>query len=145
MADGDRYPLLQLGTPRALARKKVKPSFPRPPARNVVAHGRALLAGAEAARQRLVSAVAVSRDLATDVPYVRIQPELRHVVSDADLARLGLVPVMHRHDHVIAAYATDVAVLTRTRNRSGTCGGARSSSSCSRLGLASLGLPIAPG
>lgn len=107
MADGDRYPLLRLGTPRALARKKVKPSFPRPPARNVVAHGRALLAGAEAARQRLVSAVAVSRDLATDVPYVRIQPELKHVVSDADLARLGLVPVMHRHDHVIAAYATD--------------------------------------
>ena len=107
MADGDQYPLLRLGAPRELARKKVKPGFPRPPARNVVAHGGALLAGADAARRRVVSAVAVSRDLATDVPYVRIQPELHHVVSDADLARLGLVPVMHRYDHVIAAYATD--------------------------------------
>jgi len=107
MADGDQYPLLRLGTPRELARKKVAPKFPPPPTRNVVTHGRALLAGADAARQRVASAVAVSRDLATDVPYVRIQPELKHVVSDADLARLGLVPVMHRHDHVIAAYATD--------------------------------------
>lgn len=107
MADGDQYPLLRLGTPRELARKKVTPKFPPPPTRNVVAHGSALLAGTEAARQRVASAVAVSRDLATDVPYVRIQPELKHVVSDADLARLGLVPVMHRHDHVIAAYATD--------------------------------------
>src|SRR5689334_1566275 len=107
MADGDRYALLRLAAPRELARKRVKPGFPRPPARNVVAHGGALLAGADAARRRVVSAVAVSRDLATDVPYVRIQPELHHVVSDADLARIGLVPVMHRYDHVIAAYATD--------------------------------------
>ena len=55
----------------------------------------------------MASAAAVSRDLATSVPYLRIAPEDKHNVSDADLQRLGLVPVMHRHDHVIAAYATD--------------------------------------
>lgn len=107
MADGDQHPLLRLSAPRELARKKAKLNFPRPPARNVVTHGRALLNGADAARQRLVAAAAVSRELATDVPYVRIQPELKSVVSDADLSRLGLVPVMHRADHVIAAYSTD--------------------------------------
>jgi hypothetical protein len=107
MADGDQYPLLRLGTPRELPRKKPKAHFPPPPPRDVNRHGLALLAGANLARQRVADAVAISRDLATDVPYVRIQPEIRHVVSDADLLRFGLVPVMHRHDHVIAAYATD--------------------------------------
>jgi len=107
MADGDQHPLLRLGAPRELPRKKVKPNFPAPPKQNVVTHGRSLLAGADLARQRVAASGAISRDLATDVPYVRIQPELRHMVSDADLRRFGLVPVMHRHDHVIAAYATD--------------------------------------
>lgn len=107
MADGDKHPLLRLGVPRELPRKRTKVRFPQPPVRDVNRHGRALLVGAEAAQQRVDAAVAISRDLATDVPYVRIQPELRHMVSDADLRGLGLVPVMHRHDHVIAAYATD--------------------------------------
>jgi hypothetical protein len=66
-----------------------------------------LLVGADAARDRMLAAAAVSADLTTPVPYVRIAPEAKHNVSDADLQRLGLVPVMHRHDHVIAAYATD--------------------------------------
>lgn len=107
MADGDRHPLLRLGTPRVLARKKVPFRPPPPPPRRPVQHGGALLVGADAARDRMAAAAAVSRDLATAVPYLRIAPEDRHNVSDADLGRLGLVPVMHRHDHVIAAYATD--------------------------------------
>src|SRR4051794_34678684 len=107
MADGEQYPLLRLAPPRALARKKVQPKFPRPPARNVVAHGGALLRGAQDAQQRLATAARVSTGLVTDVPYVRIQPDLKMVVSDADLNRLGLVPVMHREDQIIAAYATD--------------------------------------
>jgi hypothetical protein len=107
MADGDQYPLLRLSAPRELPRKKVKPNFPAPPKQDVVTHGRELLAGADLARQHGTAAAAISRDLATDVPYVRIQLEQRHTVSDADLRRFGLVPVMHRHDHVIAAYATD--------------------------------------
>lgn len=107
MADGDQHPLLRLGAPRELPRKKPKLNFPPPPPRDVTSHGRALLAGAERARQHVAAAAAISRDLATDVPYVRIQPEQRHMVSDADLRRFGLVPVMHRHDHVIAAYGTD--------------------------------------
>lgn len=107
MADGDRYPLLRLGAPRELTRKKVRPGFPPPPPRSPVHHGRALLVGADAARDRMAAAAAVSPNLATPVPYVRIAPEDKHNVSDADLQRLGLVPVMHRHDHVIAAYATD--------------------------------------
>ena len=107
MVDRDQYPLLRLGNPRALQRRKPTFRFPPPPPRDVTRHGRALLAGADAARQRIAAAIAVSPDLATDVPYVRIQPEPRYVVTDADLDRLGLVPVMHRHDHVIAAYSTD--------------------------------------
>jgi hypothetical protein len=107
MADGDRYALLRLAAPRELARKKVRAHFPPPPPRVVRQHGRALIAGADAARHRMSAAAAISRDLSTPVPYLRIAPEDRHNVSDADLARLGLVPVMHRHDHVIAAYATD--------------------------------------
>jgi hypothetical protein len=107
MADGDRHPLLRLAAPRELTRKKVRPGFPAPPTRRPVQHGRALLVGADAARDRMVAAAAVSADLTTPVPYFRIAPEAKHNVSDADLQRLGLVPVMHRHDHVIAAYATD--------------------------------------
>src|ERR1041384_2927560 len=109
MADGDQYPLLRLGTPRKLPRKKRKPNFPPPPPRDVNRHGRALLAGADLARQRVADAAAISRDLATDVPYVRIQHDPRNRVTDDGLVRMGLVPVMHRQDHVIAAYATDAA------------------------------------
>lgn len=105
--DGDKQPLLRLAAPRELKRKKVQARFPPPPPRKPAQHGLALLTGADAARQRVDTAAAISRDLATDVPYLRIQPENKHTVSDADLARLGLVPVMHRQDHVIAAYATD--------------------------------------
>lgn len=107
MADGDKHPLLRLGAPRELSRKKRKPSFPPPPTRDVNTHGRALLAGAELARKSVAAAVAISRDLATDVPYVRIQHDSRDMVTDDGLRRMGLVPVMHRRDHVIAAYATD--------------------------------------
>ncbi len=107
MADGDRHPLLRLAAPRELTRKKIQPGFPPPPPRRPVEHGRALLVGAEAARDRMAAAAAISADLATPVPYIRIAPENKHNVSDADLLRLGLVPVMHRHDHVIAAHATN--------------------------------------
>lgn len=107
MADGDQYPLLRLAAPRALARKKIQPKFPPPPVRNVVSHGGALLQGAQDAQQRLATAARVSTDLVTDVPYVRIHPDLKMVVSDADLKRLGLIPVMHREDQIIAAYPTD--------------------------------------
>lgn len=99
--------MLRLGLPRVLVRKKVQFRLPPPPLHRPVQHGRALLVGADAARDRMAAAAAVSADLATPVPYVRIAPEDKHNVSDADLGRLGLVPVMHRHDHVIAAYATD--------------------------------------
>ena len=91
MADGDQHPLLRLSAPRELPRKKVKPNFPPPPKQNVVTHGRALIAGADLAQQHVAEAAAISRDLATDVPYVRIQPELRQIVSDTDLSRFGLV------------------------------------------------------
>jgi hypothetical protein len=39
----------------------------------------------------MAAAAAVSADLSTPVPYVRIAPEDKHNVSDADLQRLGLV------------------------------------------------------
>ncbi|HEX8110387.1 MAG TPA: S8 family peptidase [Kofleriaceae bacterium] len=112
MADGDQYPLLRLGAPRKLPRKKRNPNFPPPPPRDVNRHGRALLAGADLARQRVADAAAISRDLATDVPYVRIQHDPRNMVTDEGLVRMGLVPVMHRQDHVIAAYATDAQLGT---------------------------------
>jgi len=66
----------------------------------------------------MAAAASISADLATPVPYVRIAPEDRHNVSDSDLLRLGLVPVMHRHDYVIAAHATN-AQLTELRKKIG--------------------------
>lgn len=107
MGANDNYPLMRLEPPRSVSRKRVPPRFPPPPSRDRPAHGRALLAGARDAMARIAAAAAVSPALATDVPYLRVTPSKGSLVSDDDLKRLGLVPVMHRVDGAIAAFGTD--------------------------------------
>ncbi len=106
MAD-EGAPLLRLAQPRTLARKKRPPGFPPPPARQPVEHGAALQRGLEDVRRHFDDAVARLPGFATDVPYLRIEVAPGVIVTDAELASIGLVPVYRREDSILAAYSRD--------------------------------------
>ncbi len=112
MADDDRAALLRLAPPRTLARKKRKPAFPPAPTRDPARHARLLQQGAELTRQHLQEAARQFPQLATDVPYVRIQVAGGTVLTDDEIKALGLIPVYRREDAVLAAYATDRELKT---------------------------------
>lgn len=107
MPEQDPSPLLRLPPPRSLKRKKRPPGFPPPPSRVPSQHARALRQGMERARQHLAEAERRLPELATDVPYLRVQVAKGAVLTDAELASLGLVAVFRRGDAVLAAYAVD--------------------------------------
>jgi subtilisin family serine protease len=107
MANDERYPLLRLKPPQTFPRKKRQPRFPSPPPRNVQTHAAVLRAGIRSTLDHLRKAEATTPGLATDVPYVRLQPIARTILTDDDVRGLGLIPVMHRADSVIAAYGQD--------------------------------------
>lgn len=107
MANDERYPLMRLRPPQTFPRRKRQPKFPSPPSRNVQAHAAVLRAGIRSTLDHLRKAEGTTPRLATDVPYVRLQPIARTILTDDDVRGLGLVPVMHRADSVIAAYGQD--------------------------------------
>ena len=107
MAEQDPSPLLRLPPPRSLRRKKLAPHFPPPPSRVPSQHAQVLQQGVERARQHLEDAERRLPELATDVPYLRVQVAKGAILTDAELRALGLVPVYRREDAVLAAYAVD--------------------------------------
>ena len=107
MAEGDGSPLLQLRSSRTLPRRKRPPNFPPPPRREPSRHAAVLRAGLDNVRSHLDAAAQRHPGLATDVPYVRIDIAKGALVSDEDLERIGLIPVLWREDHVLAAYSSE--------------------------------------
>jgi len=107
MAEKEHLALMRLLPPRTLARKKRKPSFPPPPDRVPLQHAKGLRRGADLVRQHLRDAAQRFPQLATDVPYVRIQLTRGALVSDGELRALGLIPVYRREDAVLAAYSAE--------------------------------------
>lgn len=107
MADQEQAALLRLLPPRSLPRRKKKPTFPPPPDREAWQHARGLGRGAALVRQHLKEAAQRFPQLATDVPYVRVQLALGALVSDADFKSLGLIPVYRRDGAVLAAYSPE--------------------------------------
>jgi len=107
MADNEPAPLLRLLPPKTLARKKRKPSFPPPPQRNPSKHAGGLRQGADLVRQHLREAAERFPQLATEVPYVRVELASGALISDDELKSIGLIPVYRREDAVLAAYSTE--------------------------------------
>lgn len=107
MAEGDGSPLLQLRSSRTLPRRKRRPNFPPPPKREPPRHAAVLRAGLDNVRSHLDAAAQRHPGLATDVPYVRIDMAAGAIVFDRDLERIGLIPVLWREDHVLAAYSSE--------------------------------------
>ncbi len=70
-------------------------------------HAAGLRGGAALVRQHLADAARRFPQLATDVPYVRIQLAPGAIVSDQDLKSVGLIPVYRREDAVLAAYSPE--------------------------------------
>lgn len=99
--------LLRLGQPRRLERRKSQRRFPPPPARQRAQHAARLRTGALQAVAHLHEAERAAPALATEVPYVRLQPAPGTLVTEQDVKSLGLVPILRREDSVIAAYAVD--------------------------------------
>lgn len=58
-------------------------------------------------RQHLQEAAARFPQLATDVPYVRVEIADRTIVSDDELKAVGLIPVYRRGGTVLAAYSPE--------------------------------------
>jgi subtilisin family serine protease len=111
MAD-EGSPLLRLAPPRTLTRKKRGPAFPPAPSRNPAEHSRVLGIGLGEVRRHFDEAVARLPSFATDVPYVRIEVAPGALVSDAELSSIGLVPVYHREDAILAAYSKERSLRT---------------------------------
>jgi hypothetical protein len=63
--------------------------------------------GAELARAHFKQAEELYPTLATDVPYVRLEPAKGARLSDEEIKSLGLIPVYRREDAVLAAYSPD--------------------------------------
>jgi len=63
--------------------------------------------GLEDVRRHFDDAVARLPGFATDVPYLRIEVAPGVIVTDAELASIGLVPVYRREDSILAAYSRD--------------------------------------
>jgi len=63
-------------------------------------------------RQHLREAAERFPNLATDVPYVRIQVAPGAIISDDELKALRLIPVYRREDAVLAAYSPETDLRT---------------------------------
>src|SRR5262249_34507040 len=103
----DVHPLLRLLPPRTLERRRRKPSFPPPPARAPAQHATGLRRGTDAVREHLRAAAERFPQLATDVPYVRVQLAPGTILGDDELKAVGLIRVYRREDAVLAAYSPD--------------------------------------
>ncbi len=107
MTDEPPSPLLRLLAPRSMARKKRQPKFPPPPPRTPQQHAASLRLGAGLVSQHLSDAASRFPQLATDVPYVRIQLALGAIVSDQELKSIGLIPVYRCDGAILAAYSPE--------------------------------------
>ncbi|MCC6738931.1 MAG: S8 family peptidase [Planctomycetia bacterium] len=114
MAEEDLRPLLRLGPPSSVARKKGRFVPPPLPQREVGKHGLNLRSGALRALGHFGEAEKRFPKLATDVPVVRVELPPKQYVSDAELMSVGLTPVLRRHDSVIAAFGQDRALTKLT-------------------------------
>jgi len=112
MPNGEPSPLLRLPQPRTLSRKKRKPSFPKPPDRIPSKHAADLRKGADLVRQHLIDAGRRFPQLATDVPYVRVELARGALISDDELKSIGLIPVYRREEAVLAAYSPECDLHT---------------------------------